>query len=333
MAASLIAALSVAALAGGAAAVNARAARREARARRSHPPLGQIIALGDRQIHAVVQGAGPDLVLLHGASGNLRDFTFAFAPMMAAQGFRVISFDRPGLGYSGRGDDRHDGFFSATAESPGEQAALLARAAATLGADRPLVLGHSYGGAVALAWALDHPAAALVVLSGVALPWPGGLGLWYAINGSALGGALVPPLVSAFASGDQVARATLGIFAPDPVPDGYLDHIGPGLITGRSAFRANARQVVTLYPHVVAMAARYPGLTLPVELVHGDADTIVPLSIHAARAVDIIPGAALTVLPGIGHMPHHAAAPAVAAAIHRAAIRAGLRPGAGIPIV
>ena len=40
------------------------------------------------------------------------------------------------------------------AETPSEQAGLLRRAAAVLGADRPLVLGHSFGGTIALAWAL-----------------------------------------------------------------------------------------------------------------------------------------------------------------------------------
>ena len=52
------------------------------------------------------------------------------------------------------------------------------------------------------------------------------------------------------------------------------------------------------------------------EIIHGDADTIVPLS---------VPNAVLTVLDGIGHMPHHAAPDAVEDAIDRAAQRAGLR--------
>ncbi|MGL4310631.1 MAG: alpha/beta fold hydrolase, partial [Paracoccaceae bacterium] len=64
---------------------------------------------------------------------------------------------------------------------------------------------------------------------------------------------------------------------------------------------------------------------VPVELVHGDMDNIVPLSVHAARLVDILPDANLTVLPGTGHMPQHANEPEVIAAIHRAASRAGLR--------
>ena len=62
-----------------------------------------------------------------------------------------------------------------------------------------------------------------------------------------------------------------------------------------------------------------------VEIVHGDADTIVPLDIHSEPLARLLPDATLTVLPGIGHMPHHAAPDAVVAAIDRVFARAALR--------
>ena len=89
--------------------------------------------------------------------------------------------------------------------------------------------------------------------------------------------------------------------------------------------RANAQQVNRLRPHVVEMSARYPTLPMPVEIVHGTADTIVPLQIHSEPLSKQIPGAVLTRLEGIGHMPHHADPQAVSDAIDRAAARAGLR--------
>jgi len=322
--ASLITALSMAALAGGAAVVLRKARIRESAAEQDYPPEGQIVMVADRRVHALVMGQGPDLVLIHGASGNLRDFTFGFAQRMA-QDYRVIAFDRPGLGYTDRSHKGHDAAFATTAESPGEQAGVLAAAAALLGADRPIVLGHSYGGAVALAWALDHPCAAVVSLAGVAMPWPDKLDPFYRVSGSALGGAVVLPLIAAFAGQAQVDAAMASIFAPQPVPPGYGAHVGAALTIRRGALRANARQVNTLLPHVTAMAARYPGLHLPVELLHGDADVIVPLSIHAGPASRILPDANLTVLPRVGHMPHHVDPDSAADAVHRAAAKAGLR--------
>ncbi|WP_254796912.1 alpha/beta fold hydrolase [Sulfitobacter albidus] len=73
------------------------------------------------------------------------------------------------------------------------------------------------------------------------------------------------------------------------------------------------------------MVKRYPDLTMPFEIVHGDADTIVPLTVHSEPLSKQVPGANLTVLEGIGHMPHHVAPEESVAAIDRVAARAGLR--------
>ncbi len=138
---------------------------------------------------------------------------------------------------------------------------------------------------------------------------------------------MVPPLITAFATQTQVDEAMAAIFAPDPIPQGYAQFVGAALTVRRGTLRANARQVNALYPHVVAMSARYPGLRVPVEILHGAADTIVPAAIHAGPSAATIPGAGLTLLPGVGHMPHHAAPEAALAAIRRVAARAGLQPG------
>ncbi|MEY8838497.1 alpha/beta fold hydrolase, partial [Cribrihabitans sp. XS_ASV171] len=120
------------------------ARRHEDRANAAYPPRGELLEIDGVQVHAVVMGAGPDVVLIHGSSGNARDMTFDLAPRLAER-YRVIAFDRPGLGFT---DRLHE-----AGATISEQAALLSRAAVALGAERPVVVGHSYGGAVALAWA------------------------------------------------------------------------------------------------------------------------------------------------------------------------------------
>jgi pimeloyl-ACP methyl ester carboxylesterase len=320
-AASLI--LAALAAAGGAVTLRTAAARAAAE-EAAHPPSGQFVEVGGTRVHAWVTGSGPDVVLIHGAFGSLRDFTFDLTDRLSDR-YRVIALDRPGLGYTGRTGRAHARAFARTAESPAEQAALLAAAARALGADRPIVVGHSMGGIVAMAWALDHDPAAVVMLAGVALPWPGDLGWLYQVNGTLLGGGLVAPLISAWAPRSRLTDAIRATFAPQPMPEAYADHIGTYMPLRLPAFRANARQVNTLRPHVVGMERRYPGLILPIEILHGDADTTVPISVHSAPLSRIIPSANLTILPGIGHMPHHADPDATVAAIDRAARRAGLR--------
>lgn len=310
-------------LLGGTALVQWRAGAREVAALNRWPAVGQIVTVDNVPVHYVQQGSGPDVVLLHGASGNLRDFTFDLLDRLA-QDYRVTVFDRPGLGHTGR-DAQHTGAFNPNAETPQEQAALLARAAQDLGVQNPIVVGHSYGGAVTMAWGLDHEAAALVTLGGAIMPWPGRLDVQYRLLGTPLGGALVPPLVTAFLDPMRTRDAVEGIFAPQSMPKGYLTHVGPGLSLRRDVIRANSRQVFRLRPALMQMSARYGTLDLPVELLHGTADTTVGYDIHAVAAAQILPDARLTPLEGVGHMPQHARPGAVIEAIHRAARRAGLR--------
>ncbi len=306
--------------------VDSRADQREDAAEAAYPPQGQIINVSGRKVHAVVRGTGPDLVLIHGASGNARDFTFSMMDRLAGR-YRVIVFDRPGLGYTDRVSDRFGGATNTAAESPIEQARLLQAAAARLGADRPIVLGHSYGGAVALGWALDRPRniAALVVVSGASNPWPGDLAPVYSVTASSLGGAALVPLITAYAGQDRVDTSLAQIFSPQRPPAGYAAYVGTGLALRRETLRANARQVNGLKPHLAAMAPRYGSITVPTEIVHGTADRVVSIELHSDKLARQIPGARLTRLPGIGHMPHHVAQPQVIAAIDRAAARAGLR--------
>lgn len=293
-----------------------RAATREARALADHPPEGQILTVNGQRVHVLVQGSGPDLVLIHGASGSLRDFSFDLIDRLSPR-YRVIAFDRPGLGNS---DPLPDGDASLAG-----QVAVLKAAADQLGATRPLLVGQSYGGTVALSWALDHPAAALVTIGSPSLPWPGTLDPWYRLNETALGRAVLIPLAAAWVPESYVESAVTAVFAPQPVPAGYLAHLGTDLTLRRSALAANVQQINSLRAQVVAMEPRLSTLTLPFEMVHGDADTIVPLSIHSAPLAARLPNAHLTVLHGVGHMPHHADPEAVLAAIDRAAARAGLR--------
>lgn len=293
--------------AGGGVLASRRAAAREAAAEAAYPPEGRILHVGGTRVHALSLGQGPDVVLIHGAGGNLRDFSFALMGRLAGR-FRVTAFDRPGLGWT----DPVPG-----AEDPGVQAALLRAAADALGIGRPIVLGHSFGGIVAMAWALADPAAVagVVLVGGVSMPWPGGVDRWYHLTGGPLGAALAVPFVTAFATEAQVRASVAGTFAPAPVPPGYLDHIGAGLTLRRTTLRENGRQVLRLKPHVAAMAQRYPGLDVPIQAIHGTADRTVRADIHAIPLSRTAPRVTLTLIEGAGHMPHHTHPDAVAQSV------------------
>ncbi|MEM7075381.1 MAG: alpha/beta hydrolase [Pseudomonadota bacterium] len=297
-----------------------RARIHEAAAEAAFPPEGQFVEVAGARVHAVVLGPedAPAVVLIHGASGNTRDWTYRLAPELA-RSYRVIVLDRPGLGYTPRRDRRGD--------SITRQALLLQEAAARLGADRPVVVGHSYGGAVALAWAVNRPdtLSALVLLAAASHPWDTGLSTYYKVLSHPVVGPPAIALLTAFVPDARVKVEVAKVFTPDAVPPGYLDHFGAGLTLRRASLRANALQRANLLDEIIALVPQYPEIIVPAEIVHGTADTIVGAAIHSEPLSRAVPEARLTLLPGIGHMPHHAAPDEVSAAIHRAVARAGLR--------
>lgn len=279
-------------------------------------PVGQFVTVDGSRIHYLQQGAGPDLVLIHGASGSLLDFQFG---MMAelAKTYRVTAFDRPGLGFSDPLPQGNDQLAA--------QADALRAASVQLGLRDVLLVGQSYGGSVALAWALQDAPRALVLIAAPSLPWSGKLDPWYRVTAHPVGAAIVVPLAAAWVPQSYVRNSISAVFAPNPEPAGYATGISIEQTLRVPVLVANAAQVNNLRPQIVAQHSDYDRLTLPIELIHGDADTIVPLRVHSGPLAERLASADLTVLPGVGHMPHHSALPAVLAAIERAATRAGLR--------
>ncbi|KNG95550.1 alpha/beta fold hydrolase [Pseudaestuariivita atlantica] len=309
----------VALLAATGATVTGCAAYREAQAEEDNPPIGRILDVDGHPVHAWVKGSGPDVVLIHGSSGNLRDFTHSFAGRLTDR-YRVIAFDRPGLGYTPE--------MAPGGDSMKAQAALLQKAAAQLGANRPIVVGQSLGGAVALAWATYTPdtLAALVTISGVSHPWTTPLSTYYKVLSNPVGQHTVVPLMTAFVPESTIEASIKSIFDPFPVPDGYADYVGARLTLRRASLRANADQRARLLSDVKTQSQLYgSAITVPVEVVHGTEDSTVGPELHVPQMERDVPQTRVTLIAGAGHMPHHTHPDPVVAAIDSAAARAGLR--------
>ncbi|HWJ96292.1 MAG TPA: alpha/beta fold hydrolase, partial [Telluria sp.] len=113
------------------------------------PPGGRFVDVPGARLHIRDEGSGPPLLLIHGLAGQMCHYTYGVMERLAGE-FRVVAVDRPGSGYSTRAE--------ATPADLSAQAAALAALIDELGLGQPVVVGHSLGGAVALALALEHPA-------------------------------------------------------------------------------------------------------------------------------------------------------------------------------
>lgn len=285
---------------------------------RLHPPAGRFIDIDGARQHVVELGprGGVPLVLIHGASGNLEDMRLTLADRLSAR-HRVILIDRPGLGWSARP--------GADSSSPARQAVILCNLLDRLGVARAILVGHSWGGALALSFALDHPdrTAGLVVLAPPTHPRPRRATWFYSAAATPLAGWLFARTLALPFGALLIGPALRAAFLPQAPPPRYVTRAAALLVLRPEAFLANARDVAHLKAFLARQAERYPWLAAPMTILTGDRDSVVSPQRHALALATAVPGAKLVVLPGIGHMPHHAAADRVVAEIDEIAARIG----------
>ena len=270
---------------------------------RTHPPRGRRIAVGGLLQHIVELGAVDDsavapIVLLHGAGCNVEDLR-ELAERLAAR-HRVILVDRPGQGWSKSN--------SRSSSSPAAQAAILREVFDRIGVSRAVVVGHSFGGAVAAAFALDYPdrVAALVLLAPPTHPDLRRLTALYTVLAAPIFGWLFARTLALPLAALAFAPGVRGSFLPQSPPAGYISRCACFLLLRPKAFLANARDIAGLHAFLTRQAMRYGMVAAPTLIVTGDLDRIVSPRRHAMALAAAIPAAKLVVLPGVGHMPHHA---------------------------
>ncbi len=306
--------LSPAAIGAGAAALALAGAaifnyRRGRAAENAHPPVGRFIEVDGVAVHYVERGAGQPVVLLHGNGAMIEDYLLSGLVERLAPTYRVITIDRPGYGYTERPRSR---LWTAPA-----QAELMRQVAQRLGLVKPVVVGHSWGATVAMAWALAHEEelAGIVLMSGYFFPTPRADVVAFAppaipVIGDLMRYTIAPPMGRLIAP-----RLFAKIFAPRPVPQRFAAGYPLALALRPWQLRASAEETAMMIPWAALSQSHYRGLRLPVAILAGEADEIVTAKRQSVRLHGEIPHSSLRVLPGLGHMVHYFAQDEIAASI------------------
>jgi pimeloyl-ACP methyl ester carboxylesterase len=273
-------------------------------AEREVPPIGKMVEVPHARLHVVDKGqvhaGGRAILMVHGLAGQLHHFNYALVDEFARE-TRVVAVDRPGSGYS----TREPGHLVALQEQADAIAALIDK----LGLGKPLVVGHSLGGAVSLTLALRHPdkVAALALLAPLTHTpeeVPAAFrGLDIPLEGLQ---RFVTHTVAVPIGTLQRDRIMRQVFGPEPVPGDY-DHRAGGVLSLRPshllAAAEDMRSLVTRMPQVQAayrqLNEREP--RVPIHILYGRGDRILNPKFQGESFVAAVPHARLTLIEG-GHM-------------------------------
>ena len=271
---------------------------------RSYPAQGVMVEVTGATLNVVDIGprdaAGPPIVLIHGASSNLKAMQQPLGDLLAGR-HRVILIDRPGHGWSPRAREADS--------TPAIQGQMIDAALEKLGIGPAILVVHSWAGALGARMALDYPdrVAGLVLLAPALYPWSGGVG-WYndvvttPVIGPLLAYTITLPL--GYFLTEPGARHA---FLPQTMPENFVSDTATALLLRPREFLANARDLVTLKAAVREQSPRYLEIKVPAVVIAGDADTTVWPTIHSRPFAAAVPNAKLIMLPGVGHLVQNAA--------------------------
>lgn len=248
----------------------------------------------------------PVIVALHGGPGFDHGYLKpALAPL--SQWAQVVFLDLRGQGRSQKAD--------AATVTLDTMADDVAGFCAALGIERPIVLGHSVGGHVALTLALRHPdKVAGLVLANAAARFD--LGTSLALLEQRAGRAARDSAAAVF--GGDLSPATLQTYLDLVLPN--YTHVSTAAALADLGLSGFDPQVAETYfvhslPHY-DVRARLPELAVRTLVVAGDSDWLNPLAL-ARETAEGLANAELAILPQAGHLACNEHPAAVAALVHR----------------
>lgn len=250
-------------------------------------------------LNYIARGSGKCVVLLHGSPGLLQEFSSSPLFDKIASRSRAIVIDRPGQGYSERS------FHHLTVD---QNVLAIRNLLKSIGAQKPTLVGHSYGGFVALRYALrySHELSRLILIAPPAYPYNA------AVIGKLLAHISSTPILGSvffYLLVVTMVRIVAPViceraFYPHPVPSYYKKRILP-LMMEPSRIKSFFMEWKGFHKDLKKISERYGKIDLPTTIVVGAADRLVRPEFHGLRLHKAIRNSKLIVLKDAGHMIHH----------------------------
>lgn len=275
------------------------------------PPTGQFVRINGIPLHYLEQGEGKPVVFLHGGVLRGNDF-HKVMDCGLSKGYRMIALDRPGYGFSGRPGSGKEPFTLM------DQAKWLHSALQEIGAEKPVLVGHSWSGLLVLMYASLYPdqlAGVVTVAGGMykeGYPAEKGDPISRMVMMPVIGNIIMNTLLAA--AGRVLVRSIVkATFAPEPVPMDYGKEVYAFWLRP-SQFRANREDVLQFVPAAIYMEKQYTRIQTPTVILVGERDPF-PTKEHSFRLSRELSHAELIVLPESAHMIPHTQPDAVIHAV------------------
>jgi len=269
----------------------------------------QSVVVDGVALNYVSAGSGRPVVLIHGNPGSYQDYTLAVFERLI-KSYYVVAFDRPGHGFS----ERHDSV-QTTVEV---QARIVHDALQRLAIEKPVLVGHSWGGSLVLAAAVAYQKdlSGIVLLAPAAYPsvrveW------WSLLPRVPLLGEFVVNRLTPFLGRAFVRKSLKQAYDPQELQHEYAEQSAE-MWMRPDHIRACAYDERTLAASLRGLSQYYCDIEIPVVIVTGSADRLLDPNEHAYPLQRAIKNSKLVVLPETGHQLPQTHPDAVIAAIDAA---------------
>ena len=261
--------------------------------RQCEQPAEHFINIENTRVRYVEAGAGPVVVLIHGNAGSVDDFDFESLGLLCRD-YRVIAVDRPGHGKSARPSDADANLRY--------QTQLLHETLSRLGVTHPMLVGHSWGGSLALAYAVEYPTelSAIVLLAPAAYSDGGPDQFMRAVLKTPIVGDVSLTMGRVIFGQHQLKKELQKAFYPESVPEEYLRQASASWLRHKQ-LRAILEDEYSLDRDLEKVSRHYSEISIPVVIVTGDHDKVVSAKQNAYRLKTSITHSQLIELKNTGH--------------------------------
>lgn len=237
-------------------------------------------------------------MLIHGSLVTADDMVIALSERLS-KCYDVLAFDRPGHGGSDQNPTNQG--------SPYAQAAMLEAGWTRLGVDRPILVGHSFGGAVALSEAISAPEAIAGVIAVAPICFPEAR-LEHMLLGPRAAPAIGGMIAHMYGPMIDVAALPLlrnAMFFPQIMPSAYSERFPFAWASGSEMMISDAKDSIGMLRALPESAASYARCRVMTHVLGGTHDMVVSNAQHGFAAAALMPNATFEWAAGCGHMIHH----------------------------